>query len=164
MTAQPELAVTLVKQLIDAQKTLSTAESCTGGLIAKMVTDVAGCSSVFFGGCVTYTNEIKTNLLGVDPHIFEADTEVSAACSKAMAEGIRHRLGTDFGVSTTGYAGPTGGTEKNPVGTVYISVATPTETICRRIQAPNGSTRKQIRNLAATAALQMVSEALQSNN
>ena len=163
MTEQSKNANLLVKQLTDLNLTLSTAESCTGGLIAKQITDVSGCSSVFFGGCVTYTNQVKQQLLGVDPQIFEHYTEVSEECAKAMAEGIRNRLGTDFGVSTTGYAGPTGGTTENPVGTVYIAVATPNKTVCQRIQAPVGSTRNQVRSYAADTALQTVLELLEDN-
>ena len=146
----------LVAALKDSDLTLSTAESCTGGLIAKLITDVPGCSSVFHGGCVTYTNQVKTKLLGVDPMIFDTYTEVSEACAKAMAEGIRHRLGTDMGISTTGYAGPDGGTEADPVGTVYLALATDEKTICKRIQAPPSYDRSQVRALAAETALQMV--------
>ena len=160
MNLLSEIAAELVAQLKAAERTLSTAESCTGGMIAKEVTDVAGCSSVFFGGCVTYTNEIKTKLLGVDPKIFDAYTEVSEPCAKAMAEGVRKNLGTDLGVSTTGYAGPTGGTPQDPVGTVYIAVATSQKTVCKRMQAPTGSTREQVREMAARIAMQMVIEAI----
>lgn len=146
----------VLKKLKIEGKTLATAESCTGGLIAKSVTDLAGSSSVFLGACVTYTNEIKRLLLGVDPEIFERETEVSEACARAMAEGVRERLGASVGVSTTGYAGPTGGTEKDPVGTVYIAVATETGTVCERFCAPEGATRTQVRSAAATRALEMI--------
>ena len=95
--------------------TLATAESCTGGLIAKLVTDIPGSSSVLLGGCVTYTNEVKIKLLGVDPAIIDRDTEVSHTCAKAMAQGARALMGSDIAVSTTGYAGPGGGTERDPV-------------------------------------------------
>ncbi|MBR7098245.1 MAG: CinA family protein [Clostridia bacterium] len=150
----------LVKRLTAARLTLSTAESCTGGLIAKLITDVAGSSAVFAGGCVTYTNEVKHALLGVEQQIFDQYTEVSEPCAKAMAAGVRAKLNTHIGVSTTGYAGPGGGTEKDPVGTVYIAVATPERTVCRRIQAPKGSTRGQVRHLAATIAIRMIAEEL----
>ena len=160
MTELTKFAHRLIQLLKESDQTLSTAESCTGGLIAKSITDVSGCSSVFFGGCVTYTNEIKTKLLGVDPQIFNAYTEVSEACAKAMAEGVRQRLNTDLGVSTTGYAGPTGGTAENPVGTVFVAVASPTETVCHRIQASQNATREEVRELAATVALEMVADAV----
>ena len=161
MTELSEIVTELVAGLQAAKRTLSTAESCTGGMIAKEITNVAGCSAVFFGGCVTYTNEIKTKLLGVDPQIFDTYTEVSEACAKAMAEGVRRNLGTDLGVSTTGYAGPTGGTPQDPVGTVYIAVATPERTTCQRMQAPKGSSREQVRAMAAEVAMQMVIRALE---
>ena len=161
MTPLSEIATELVAELQAAKRTLSTAESCTGGMIAKEITDVAGCSAVFFGGCVTYTNEIKAKLLGVDPQIFDTYTEVSEPCAKAMAEGVRRNLGTDLGVATTGYAGPTGGTPQDPVGTVYIAVATPERTACQRMQAPTGSSREQVRAMAAEVAMQMAIRALE---
>ena len=119
-----ELAAQTVKKLLETGKTLATAESCTGGLIAARVTDVAGCSAVFLGGCVTYTNEIKMALLGVNPASVEAYTEVSAQVAREMASGARGRLGADLAVSATGFAGPGGGTAENPAGTVYIALAT----------------------------------------
>ncbi len=161
MTSRHDLSCRLVTALTESHLTVSTAESCTGGLIAKRITDVSGCSSVFLGGFVTYTNEVKTNLLGVDPQIFQQHTEVSEACAVAMAKGVRQRLGTDVGVSTTGYAGPGGGTEANPVGTVYIAVSTQRGTVCKRIQAPPAYDRAKVRELAADTALETVLEAIQ---
>ena len=155
-----QTAATLVRLLTESNQTLATAESCTGGLIAKQITDVSGCSATFVGGCVTYTNEIKRSLLGVDQEILDTYTEVSEACAKAMAEGVCRRLNADVGISTTGYAGPGGGTAQNPVGTVYIAVATPRRTICRKIQAPSHFDRIQVRELAARTALQMATEVL----
>ena len=155
-----QTAKKLIRLLTESNQTLSTAESCTGGLIAKLITDVAGCSAVIVGGCVTYTNEMKHQMLGVDPQIFEDFTEVSEACAKAMAEGVRRQLKTDLGISTTGYAGPGGGTAQDPVGTVYIAVATPNRTLCRRIQAPPHFNREQVRELAALTALEMAASEL----
>lgn len=119
-----ELAARVVARLIETGRTLATAESCTGGLIAARITDVAGCSAVFLGGCVTYTNDIKIALLGVDPATVAAHTEVSAEVAREMARGARARLGADLAVSATGFAGPGGGTPQNPAGTVYIALAT----------------------------------------
>ena len=138
--------------------TLATAESCTGGLIAKTLTDVSGSSAVFCGGFVTYTNEAKQTLLGVDAEIFARDTEVSHACAKAMAEGARQRLGADVAVSTTGFAGPTGGTAADPVGTVYIGISTSSGVHSERFCAPDGSTRAQVRAAATKRALELLLE------
>ena len=126
-TSSQILATRVVAKLRDTGKTLATAESCTGGLIAARITDVPGCSSVFFGGCVTYTNEMKEALLGVDPATIAAHTEISAETAREMAHGARKRLGTDLAVSTTGIAGPGGGTPEHPVGTVYIALSTKTD-------------------------------------
>lgn len=133
-TTTKELAARVVAKLIEAGKTLATAESCTGGLIAARVTDVPGCSAVFLGGCVTYTNEIKMALLGVDPATIAAHTEVSAPVACEMAYGARTRLGADIAVSATGFAGPGGGTLQNPAGTVYIAVSTAGDTRAWRLE------------------------------
>ncbi|MBQ9132108.1 MAG: CinA family protein [Clostridia bacterium] len=155
MTTQ-QLAKKLVNELTKRELTVATAESCTGGLIAKLITDIAGSSAVLLGGCVTYTNEVKIKLLGVDPSIIARESEVSHACAKAMAEGARRQLDSHFSVSTTGFAGPTGGTDVDPVGTVYIGVSTPDGTKSERFCAPQGSTRKQVRNAAAHRALELL--------
>jgi len=139
--------------------TLATAESCTGGLIAKLVTDISGSSRVLCGGCVTYTNEAKMNVLHIPSAIIESDTEVSHACAKAMAENTRKIFASTFGISTTGFAGPTGGTEQDPVGTVYIGLSTPKGAFSERFSAPAGSTRAQVRNAAAKRALELLLEA-----
>ena len=150
----------VVEELLKRGETLSTAESCTGGLIAKSVTDIPGASAAFLGACVTYTNEIKTALLGVDPEIFERDSEVSTACAEEMAIGARERLGTTYALSATGYAGPGGGTEQDPVGTVYIALATPFGVTCKRFSAPSGANRTAVRKLATLCALEMLEELL----
>ncbi len=154
------LAKAVCHELYARALTVSSAESCTGGLIAKLLTDIPGSSSVFSGACVTYTNEIKVALLGVDPAIISSHTEVSEACAKAMAEGARARLGTDFAVSTTGYAGPRGGSERDPVGTVYIALSCEKFTRAERFSAPERASRAQVRQLAAARALQMILEAI----
>ena len=149
---------TLIPTLIARSLTLATAESCTGGLIAKLLTDIPGSSSVFSGACVTYTNEMKIALLDVDPELIERHTEVSEECAKAMADGARLRLGTDLALSTTGFAGPGGGTESDPVGTVYIGVSTPRGTFGERFSAPVGANREQVRTSAAIRAMHLVLE------
>jgi PncC family amidohydrolase len=144
-----------VKMLKEKQVTVSTAESCTGGLVAKSITNVAGSSAVIAGGMVTYTNRIKIEVLGVDASIIEEHTEVSHACAEAMAERARDVFGTDYALSATGYAGPGGGTEKDPTGTVYIGIATPSGIRSERICVEN-ATRAQVRNTVAHYALQML--------
>ena len=149
-----------VKALKEKGSTLATAESCTGGLIAKSITDVAGSSAVLAGGMVTYTNRIKTDVLGVDASIIEEHTEVSHACAKAMAERARETFGTDYALSATGYAGPGGGTEKDPTGTVYIGIATPKGVRSERICVEN-ATRTQVRNTVTYHALTMLLSEIQ---
>ena len=147
----PEAA--LVALLTEKGLTLSAAESCTGGLIAKRITDIAGSSAVFFCGAVTYQTPAKTLLLDVPPALIEKYGVVSAPVAEAMAKGARARFGTDLAVSTTGFAGPGGGTDKNPVGTVYIAVATPAGVTSRRLSLSPMRDRAYIRTVAATNAI-----------
>ena len=144
-----------VKTMKEKAVTVATAESCTGGLISKCITDVSGSSAVFAGGMVTYTNRIKTDALGVDASIIEEHTEVSHACAKAMAERAKTLFGTDYALSATGYAGPGGGTEKDPTGTVYIGIATPNGVRSERVCVEN-ATRAQVRNAVTHHAFQML--------
>lgn len=143
----------LVSTLKEMGLTVSCAESCTGGLIAKRITDVAGSSSVFFGGVVTYTNQMKEKLLGVKHETLAAYTAVSEQVAAEMAEGVRIRLGTDIGISTTGYAGPDGGDEKNPVGTVYVGISSKRGGSVTRFSFSGMRARSYIRTLAAVNAL-----------
>lgn len=143
----------LVEALAEKGLTVSCAESCTGGLIAKRMTDVAGSSTVFKGGAVTYTNEIKEAILGVKHETLEAYGAVSEPVAAEMAENVRMRFGTDIGISTTGYAGPGGGNEKNPVGTVYIGISTKQGTRVTRFAFSGMRSRAYIRTLAAGNAL-----------
>jgi PncC family amidohydrolase len=149
------LSALAVKALKEKQMTVATAESCTGGLIAKSITDVAGSSAVIAGGMVTYTNRIKIDVLGVDANIIDEHTEVSHACAEAMALRAKELFGTDYALSATGYAGPGGGTEKDPTGTVYVGIATPSGIRSERICVEN-ATRTQVRNTVAHHALQML--------
>ena len=149
-----------VKTMKEKNVTVATAESCTGGLISKCITDVAGSSAVLAGGMVTYTNRIKTDVLGVDASIIEEHTEVSHACAKAMAERAKTLFGTDYALSATGYAGPGGGTEKDPTGTVYIGIATPNGSRSERICVEN-ATRTQVRNAVTYYALTMLLDEIQ---
>ena len=105
--------------------TLATAESCTGGSVAARITSIGGSSAYFLGGVVSYSNEVKHNVLGVAHSILEERGAVSAECAHAMAIGARSVIGSDIAVATTGVAGPGGGTPRKPVGLVYIGIATP---------------------------------------
>jgi nicotinamide-nucleotide amidase len=108
--------------LLSKNLTVSTAESCTGGKIASLITSVPGSSAWFKGSVVAYDNSIKTGLLGVDPEIINRYGAVSEETATAMAEGIRRLTGTDFAIAVTGVAGPAGGTPEKPVGTVWIAI------------------------------------------
>ena len=137
-----------------AGKTLATAESCTGGMIGQMLTAVPGSSAVYKGGIISYTNEIKESLLGVDKTLLDREGAVSAAVAIAMAEGARKILGADIAVSVTGLAGPTGDDRGNPVGLVYIGYADSrgADTIACHFEGDRDAVRTQ----AAEAALQIV--------
>ena len=154
------LEYAVVAALSAAGKTLSTAESCTGGLIAKTITDVPGSSAVLPGGAVTYTHEIKMQLLGVSAQSIAHHTEVSHTVAAEMARGARVRFGSDYALSTTGYAGPGGGTPEDPVGTVYIGLSTPTAERTVRLCCPPDADRAQVREYAAAYALQMLLDIL----
>jgi competence/damage-inducible protein CinA-like protein len=134
--------------------TLSVAESCTGGLIAQRLTEVPGSSKYFIEGVVAYANDAKTRALGVEPILLLEHGAVSAPVAEAMAEGIRQRAGTDFGLSVTGIAGPGGGTEEKPVGLVYIALADDVKTEHRKLKLPGD--RQLIRWRASQAALDML--------
>ncbi len=118
--------------LAEQNKTIAVAESCTGGLIADRLTDVPGSSVYFERGLVTYSNVAKRDLLGVPDDILLRHGAVSEETARLMAEGVRRISGTDLGLASTGIAGPTGGTEDKPVGTVFIALADGRETLCRR--------------------------------
>lgn len=115
---------------------IATAESLTGGLVAERLTRVAGASDYVLGGLVVYTNEMKCALLGLDPAWVEAQGAVSQAVAQAMATAVRERTGADLGLSATGFAGPGGGTEEDPVGTVYVGIAGPDRVRTRRLSLP----------------------------
>ena len=142
----------LVRLLAERGLTVATAESCTGGLIGGRITGVSGASQVFLGGCITYTNDMKIRLLGVNPLSIDAHTEVSAEVAAEMAAGVQEKLGADVGLSATGYAGPTGGTDENPVGTVYVGVSTKDGTKAFRLYYPRKS-RDYIREAVASRVM-----------
>ncbi|HTB93304.1 MAG TPA: competence/damage-inducible protein A [Candidatus Sulfotelmatobacter sp.] len=151
-------AVTLedvVGELLTTNRaTISTAESCTGGLLAERLTRIPGSSNYFLGGVVSYSNERKTAWTDVPAELIASKGAVSAEVAVALAEGIRRSVGTTFGVGITGIAGPGGGSEEKPVGTVYIALATPNGTKERLVHLPGD--REMIRFYASQFALDMV--------
>jgi nicotinamide-nucleotide amidase len=124
------LEAVIVKTLAVRKETLAVAESCTGGNLANRITNIAGSSEVFLNGCVTYSNESKTRLVGVPATLIEQHGAVSEPVARAMAEGVRARSNSTYGIGITGIAGPTGGTPQKPVGLVFIALAAPNETKC----------------------------------
>jgi nicotinamide-nucleotide amidase len=134
--------------------TLAVAESCTGGLLAQRITDVPGSSKYFIGGLVAYSNDVKMKALGVEPMLLLEHGAVSAPVAEAMAEGVRSRAETDFGLAITGIAGPGGGTEEKPVGTVFIALASEVKTQHRKLHLPGD--RHLIRWRASQAALDLL--------
>jgi PncC family amidohydrolase len=146
------------ERLRDLHATIATAESCTGGLLASLFTDIPGSSDYFDRGVVTYSNQSKTDLLGVPEKTLRTHGAVSEETAKAMAAGIRHHANVDYGIATTGIAGPAGGTPTKPVGLVYIAVATPQTLVVRRFQFTGD--RLQNKDSACTEALILLNELL----
>ena len=146
----------VVMALHEKKLTLSAAESCTGGLIAKRITDISGCSDVFFGGCVTYTNDVKRRLIGVKAETLERYGAVSEQTAREMARGVRIATGSDIGISATGIAGPGGGSEETPVGTVFLGISTKDGEDYRRLSLSSKRSREFIRMVSATNAYDMV--------
>lgn len=135
--------------LLKKKLTVTFAESCTGGLLCKSITDIPGASAVFHGGAVTYSNDIKTSVIGVSQKTIDEVTEVSDQCACEMAEGVRRMFRADIGASATGYAGPGGGTDINPVGTVFVGVSVRGRTSAYRLYYPD-KTRAEIRELVTS--------------
>ncbi len=134
--------------------TIATAESCTGGLISEMLTDIPGISRVFMGGAVTYSNEAKMEYLGVQEQTLQAHGAVSRETAAEMAEGIRKRLKTDIGISVTGIAGPGGGTAEKPVGLVYIGLSGDSGTIVKELRLSGN--RKKVRTITALNVFDLI--------
>lgn len=148
-----ELQDAVVRLMREKKKTLATAESITGGLVAHRVCLIPGASDFFRGGVVSYTDDVKHAELGVPRELLTQFGAVSDPVARAMAEGVRARFGTDLGVATTGFAGPGGGTQENPVGTAYVALAHPTGTDVTRYGWIG--TRYEIMSRTAKLALNM---------
>ncbi|MGN1029972.1 MAG: CinA family protein [Butyricicoccaceae bacterium] len=136
--------------------TLSVAESCTGGLLSASITEVAGCSAYYKGGICSYCNEIKHRLLGVRQETLDLYTAVSDQTAREMALGVAERFDTDLGAGITGYAGPDGGEDGTPAGTIYVAVCRRGEVRSARLDLE--PVRAQARILAAAAVLKMLKE------
>ena len=134
--------------------TLAVAESCTGGTIASLFTAMAGASAYFLGGVVAYANEVKRDVLGVNYDDIMTHGAVSETVARQMAEGVRRTTGADYAIATTGIAGPTGGSEAKPVGTVWMAVATPTHTVA--VMRNSGLDRGQIISRASAYAIELL--------
>ena len=152
------LEQTCLNLLRQADKTLATAESCTGGYIAKRMTDLPGSSAVFVGGVVAYTVPVKEQLLGVPAGLIERCGVVSVEVAAAMAEGVRARLGSSFGIGVTGLAGPDGDGSNRPVGLVYVALSNGNNTWVRAIQQTGE--RERVRYIAGHHAFDMLRRVL----
>ena len=150
----PSLEAAVLALLKEKGLTLGSAESCTGGLIAKRMTDLSGASAVFRGGVVSYATEVKHTVLGVPEDLLEQYGAVSEPVARAMAQGCRKLCGSDLAVSVTGVAGPDPDDRGNPVGLVYVGIATPEGTHVRELHAGNG--RERVRTAAAHNAFDLV--------
>ena len=149
----------MVKLLSARKQTLAIAESCTGGYLAHRITNVPGASAIFLGGCVTYSNEAKIAMLGVDPALINKHGAVSKQAAQAMADGARARADSDYALATTGIAGPGGGSEEKPVGTVFIALSAKDRpaSVQKRFFPDDRPTFKE---LATQAALEMLRQEL----
>ena len=157
-TSGENLETVIVRQLAEKKLTIAVAESCTGGYLAHRLTNVPGASAVFLAGYVTYSNQAKASALGVDPVAIAEHGAVSEAVARAMAEGALMRSAATFALATTGIAGPGGGSDAKPAGTVYIALATASETVVRRHFFP--SDRETFKQLATQTALNLLRQRL----
>ena len=148
------LPETCARMLTDERKTLAVAESCTGGLIASEFVAIPGCSNFLLEGCVTYSDASKMRRLGVKQETLDAFGAVSEQCAREMAEGMRLSSGADYALASTGFAGPDGGTAENPVGTIYLALASGDGTTVKRVQL--FGERARIREIASLHAFDLL--------
>lgn len=159
MNPDRPLAAQVGERLLARREWLALAESCTGGLIAKLCTDIAGSSNWFERGLVTYSNRAKMELLGVSEALLATHGAVSEACADALARGLLKSSPADWAIAVTGVAGPSGGSADKPVGTVWISWLRRAGELDVRLQRFSGS-REQVREQSAKIALQVLLEKL----
>jgi nicotinamide-nucleotide amidase len=159
-SADPDdtLELAVGRLLRERHATVATAESCTGGLIAARLTDAPGSSDFFIAGYVTYTDAQKHSILGIPQTLLDEHTAVSEPVAAAMAEAARRLSGATYSIATTGYAGPSGGTEADPVGTIYLAIAGPDTTRCARLRY--GADRYRNRTLATQSSLDLLRKTL----
>jgi len=153
-----ELEKTIGNLLREKGRTLSIAESCTGGLVCDRITNVSGSSDYFMGGMVTYSNESKAEHLGIPLSIIKRHGAVSQQVARRMAQGVRKAFHTTFGLSTTGVAGPAGGTKRSPIGRLFIGISDGRRTWVKR-EDLKGS-RREIKKKATEKALRVFYERL----
>lgn len=146
----------VVQWLTEEGRTLATAESCTGGLLGKLLTDVSGASKVYLGGVISYAYEVKQRLLGVDAMLLKEKGAVCAEVAEQMALGVRRELRSDFALATTGNAGPSADPNNPNVGEIYIALATEESVLCRKLFLRGN--REENREEACRAALRLLLE------
>lgn len=149
-------AARVIRLLTEKKQTLATAESCTGGLLGKLLTDVPGASAAYLGGVISYAYAVKEKLLGVDPAVLEETGAVCEEVALQMAEGARERLEADFALATTGNAGPSADPKNPNVGEIYVALAGEKTSLCRKLTL-YGS-REENRTEACRAALKLLLE------
>jgi len=157
-----ETLETVVGRLLKQQnKTISTAESCTGGNIAKLLTSVSGASKYFKGGVVSYATETKISVLGISEELIKAHSVVSAQVAKQMAINVKNIMKTDYAIATTGNAGPTKGDSKAEIGTVFIALATPNEVLVEEFNF--GQPREKVIDRAVNKSMEMLRKEIFKN-
>jgi nicotinamide-nucleotide amidase len=155
------LIESVAQLLTEKHLTIATAESCTGGLLGHVLTSISGSSAYYDRGIISYTNQAKHDLLNIPIELLETYGAVSEQVAKSMSEGVRTLAYTDLGISTTGIAGPTGGTKEKPVGLVYIGVSTKNKTIVKRCEF-QGS-RLENKDSTCMEALQLLKQMIQQD-
>lgn len=149
-----EISQQLGQALTEQKLTIATAESCTGGLLGHLLTSISGSSGYYLGGVIAYSNEVKESFLGVQHETLAAHGAVSGQTAKEMAAGVRERMRSDIGISTTGIAGPTGGTPDKPIGLVFIGISTAEETVA--IECHFKGSRGEVKETTARTLLNEV--------